>query len=93
MWTWVCILCTISQNSFHHSSIPIHFTISIVHPFTIIPQLHSKETLKLSLEQWFFIIELFGCYSSYEGDSEYDVSDNNIEDVEEKYEVEVDEDE
>ena len=42
MWTWVCILCTISPYLFHHRSVPIHFTISPFHLFTIITQFHSK---------------------------------------------------
>ena len=44
MLTWVCILCSISPYLFHHSSVPIHFTISPLHLFTIIPQFRSKET-------------------------------------------------
>ena len=70
-----CILYTIFPYWFHHSSVPIHFTTSSFHFSTIIPQFHSKETLKTESEQQ--VIELFGSCGSDDSCSEEGVAENN----------------
>ena len=72
----------ISPYLFHHSSVPIHFTISPFYRYSKIS--HQRDVKKAALD--YQDIELFGSCSLNEGDSEEYVGKKNGEEEKEKEE-------